>query len=171
MNYQGSRNDPFSLLQIKFSCFWVVKKQAKLRILLDKMCILDLQFDPDVCYNLTHGIRIDKNMSDRVQNSAASLEVFDGILVALPAVLFSLFVGAWSDARGRKAVLILCNAYATVDRFRMAFGSKHPDGRRVLYGTPFTFDASGLLRHCCVPLRLGLCQFLHRGLRLLPGLR
>jgi len=66
-----------------------------------------LQFDPDVCYNLTHGIRIDKNMSDRVQNSAASLEVFDGILVALPAVLFSLFVGAWSDARGRKAVLIL----------------------------------------------------------------
>ena len=76
-------------------------------LILDKMCILDLHFDPNLCYNLTHGIQVDKNMSDMVQDRAASLEVIDGILVAIPAVLFSLFVGAWSDARGRKAVLIL----------------------------------------------------------------
>ena len=34
-------------------------------------------------------------------------------------------------------VLILCNAYATVHRFRTVLGSKHAaDGRRVHYGTP-----------------------------------
>ena len=76
-------------------------------LFLDKVCLLDLKIDPEACYNLTHGIRIDKNISDAVQDEAASLEVIDGILVAIPALIFSLFVGAWSDVNGRKAVLIL----------------------------------------------------------------
>lgn len=76
-------------------------------LFLDKVCLLDLKIDPEACYNLTHGIRIDKNISDAVQDKAASLEVIDGILVAIPALIFSLFVGAWSDVNGRKSVLIL----------------------------------------------------------------
>ena len=76
-------------------------------LFLDKVCLLDLKYPADACYNLTHGIKINKSISDTVQNNAANLEVIDGILVAIPAVIFSLFVGAWSDANGRKAVLIL----------------------------------------------------------------
>ena len=76
-------------------------------LILDKICLLDLKYPSDACYNLTHGGAIDNEIKVAVQNKAADLEVIDGILVALPAVLFSLFVGAWSDANGRKLVLIL----------------------------------------------------------------
>ena len=75
-------------------------------LFLDKVCLLDLDYSKEACYNLTHGIKTNKSISDDVQNHATDLEVIDGILVAIPAVLFSLFVGAWSDANGRKAVLI-----------------------------------------------------------------
>ena len=42
-----------------------------------------------------------------MQKVVADLEVYDGILVALPSVIFCLFLGAWSDTHGRKIILIL----------------------------------------------------------------
>lgn len=68
---------------------------------------MTLKYPEEFCYNLTHGLQTNKNLSDSVQNEAANLEVVDGILLALPAVIFSLFVGAWSDSNGRKAVLVI----------------------------------------------------------------
>ena len=76
-------------------------------LILDKVCLLDMKYSKQACYNLTHGLQTEKNISDTVQNKAANLEMVDGILVALPAIIFSLFVGAWSDANGRKAVLVV----------------------------------------------------------------
>ena len=76
-------------------------------LFLDKVCLLDFNYTSEACYNLTHGLKVDKNISDNVQDQATSMEVIDGILMALPAVIFSLFVGAWSDANGRRAVLII----------------------------------------------------------------
>ena len=66
-----------------------------------------MKYSEETCYNITHGLPTDKNVSDYVQNEATNIEVVDGILSALPAVIFSLFVGAWSDSNGRKAVLIV----------------------------------------------------------------
>ena len=71
-------------------------------LILDKICLLNLKYSDESCYNLTHGLPVDKNVTDTVQSQAANIEVWDGILVALPAVIFSLFVGAWSDSNGRK---------------------------------------------------------------------
>ena len=77
-------------------------------LILDKVCLLELNYPAEACYNLTHGAPITNgSIKTAVQNRAADLEVLDGILIALPSVLFSLFVGAWSDANGRKFVLIL----------------------------------------------------------------
>ena len=76
-------------------------------LILDKICLLDLEYPSDACYNLTHGRSIENDIKVAVQNKAADLEVIDGILMAIPAVVFSLFVGAWSDTNGRKLVLIL----------------------------------------------------------------
>lgn len=76
-------------------------------LFLDKVCLMDAKYPADFCYNLTHGGSVDKNMSSHVQSRVADLEVIDGVLVALPAVIFCLFVGAWSDTHGRKPVLIL----------------------------------------------------------------
>ena len=76
-------------------------------LILDKVCLLELDYPTEACYNLTHGAPTNGSIKTAVQNRAADLEVLDGILIALPSVLFSLFVGAWSDANGRKFVLIL----------------------------------------------------------------
>lgn len=76
-------------------------------LFLDKVCMLDMQFPQEACYNLTHGLPVDSNVRDTVQKRVTDLEVIDGILVAIPALVFSLFVGAWSDSKGRKAVLIM----------------------------------------------------------------
>ena len=76
-------------------------------LILDKICLLELNYSTEDCYNLTHGAPTNESIRTAVQNRAADLEVIDGILFALPSVLFSLFVGAWSDANGRRLVLIL----------------------------------------------------------------
>ena len=76
-------------------------------LILDKICLLELNYSTEACYNLTHGAPTNESIRTAVQNRAADLEVIDGILMALPSVLFSLFVGAWSDANGRRLVLIL----------------------------------------------------------------
>ena len=56
---------------------------------------------------MTHGLPVDDDYIDNVQKKVADLEVYDGILVALPSVVFCLFLGAWSDTHGRKIILIL----------------------------------------------------------------
>ena len=56
---------------------------------------------------MTHGLSVEKDYKDDVQKRVADLEVYDGIIVALPSVVFCLFLGAWSDTHGRKLVLIL----------------------------------------------------------------
>ena len=46
----------------------------------DKVCLLDLEYSPDVCYNLTHKKQVPKEMSDAVQSKVAELAVYDGVL-------------------------------------------------------------------------------------------
>ena len=41
---------------------------------------MDLEYSPDVCYNLTHKKQVPKEMSDAVQSKVAELAVNDGVL-------------------------------------------------------------------------------------------
>ena len=56
---------------------------------------------------MTHGLSVADDYVENVQQVVTNLEVYDGILVALPSVIFCLFLGAWSDTHGRKIILIL----------------------------------------------------------------
>ena len=56
---------------------------------------------------MTHGLSVADDYVESVQQVVTNLEVYDGILVALPSVIFCLFLGAWSDTHGRKIILIL----------------------------------------------------------------
>ena len=56
---------------------------------------------------MTHGLSVNDDYLEAVQTKVADLEIYDGILVALPSVIFCLFLGAWSDTHGRKIILVL----------------------------------------------------------------
>ena len=56
---------------------------------------------------MTHGLSVDDEYLEEVQKTVTDLEVYDGILVAIPSVIFCLFLGAWSDTHGRKIILVL----------------------------------------------------------------
>ena len=72
------------------------------------VCSLDLQYDDETCYNMTHSGRIPNATAlDEVKKLTTNLEVYDGVLVSIPSVIFCLFLGSWSDANGRKLLLVL----------------------------------------------------------------
>jgi MFS family permease len=72
------------------------------------VCLLDKKYPEEVCYNMTHGLSLDNDTYlEEVQKTVTDLEIYDGILVALPSVIFCLFLGAWSDTHGRKYILVL----------------------------------------------------------------
>ena len=70
-------------VEFLYVLMFTISNVVRDNLILDKMCLLDLKCDPEVCYNLTHGVKIDKNISDLVQTHATSLEVYDGILMAV----------------------------------------------------------------------------------------
>ena len=66
------------------------------------VCRLDMRYDNETCYNMTHsGRTYNQSAYSEVKAVTTNLEVYDGILVALPSVIFCLFLGSWSDAHGR----------------------------------------------------------------------
>ena len=71
-------------------------------LFIDKVCQLDFHHSQDICRNL----KDHQHIKGEVMLRVTDLQIYDGILVALPAAVFSLFVGNWSDKRGRKLLLI-----------------------------------------------------------------
>ena len=66
--------------------------------------------DNEVCSNL-HLHHHDEQV--RVQQHVAQLQGYNGILQSIPAVIYALFAGPWSDANGRK-FLILWSTFGSV---------------------------------------------------------
>ena len=55
---------------------------------------------------MTNGGFVTQDIVDNVQKTVTNLEIWDSILPILPTTIYCLFLGAWSDAHGRKPVFV-----------------------------------------------------------------
>ena len=56
---------------------------------------------------MTNGDFVNQINIDNVQKRVADLEVYNAIIPVLPTAIFCLFLGAWSDAHGRKPIIVI----------------------------------------------------------------
>jgi PCFT/HCP family folate transporter-like MFS transporter 1/3 len=71
-------------------------------LLIDKVCLVNLNYDPAICSNLTNY----KDNEKEVEKVVASINMYLIILTSIPVIIVSLFLGPWSDVNGRKPLLI-----------------------------------------------------------------
>ncbi|XP_055345871.1 proton-coupled folate transporter-like [Paramacrobiotus metropolitanus] len=64
----------------------------------DRVCENELHYNRDLCKNLT----VDATASNRVRSVTANFMLYNSLLSSIPSIVFSLFVGSWSDRFGRK---------------------------------------------------------------------
>merc|ERR1712212_222941 len=80
-----------------------IDRVASSQLILDKTCLNDYGFAPDICDDLQHH---DAN-NTVVQNAVAQFGVYESIVDHLFPIVASFFFGSWSDTFGRKWLLYL----------------------------------------------------------------
>ena len=77
--------------------------------LVDQVCRVNFALGEDICNNIQNHT----NEQIKVQKYVSALQSYNGVLQALPAVVYSLFAGPWSDKYGRK-MLLICSSFGYV---------------------------------------------------------
>jgi membrane-anchored glycerophosphoryl diester phosphodiesterase (GDPDase) len=82
---------------------------ASQSLYIDKVCKVNLAMGDEICDN----IQQHEEEQVRVQQYVAVLQGYSGILQSMPAIVYALFAGPWSDVNGRK-MLIVCSTFGNV---------------------------------------------------------
>ena len=75
----------------------------KYKVYSAQVCKVNLALGEDICNNITHH----KEEQIEVQKYSAMLQAVNGVLQAIPAIIFSINAGPWSDTYGRKTLIVM----------------------------------------------------------------
>ncbi|XP_055341854.1 uncharacterized protein LOC129590578 [Paramacrobiotus metropolitanus] len=100
--YASYRMVPMALIM----CMgWGISTPVWIELLKNRVCSVALQFPANVCALITEDEF--KTQGDAVRSMTADYQQYDTLISSLPAIIFNIFVGAWSDKVGRKLPMIL----------------------------------------------------------------
>ena len=91
-------------VQLFYVLMFTTSNAVSTNLFIDKVCLTDFDYTEEICNNYTNA---PDEIKDNVQRRVAELEMYDGLIVSLPAAFFCLFMGNWSDHNGRKMLMIL----------------------------------------------------------------
>ena len=103
---QGITIEPAWLLFMLAHGFYSIVAQ---NLYIEKVCRVNLNFTTQICDNIQQY----EDQQIEVQKYTAALQSYNSILQAVPGVVYSLFAGPWSDANGRK-MLMVCATFGYV---------------------------------------------------------
>ncbi|XP_055329705.1 proton-coupled folate transporter-like [Paramacrobiotus metropolitanus] len=73
-----------------------------MELMKNKVCLVDLQLSPDVCRNL-----MNETAAVEVQTGMMQVKTYEALIDAVSCVVFSIFLGSWTDEFGRKIFLFI----------------------------------------------------------------
>lgn len=132
----------FTLIQLSveilmFLCMfsYVLRNISSTSMIIDKVCLVHLKYDEDICRNLKDF----ESIKAEVEKMANNYHLGHSFLQMMPPVLLSLFIGSWSDKYGRKLPITVALIGIILDGFGSAICAYFTRSRVEYFFIPAVF--------------------------------